>query len=209
MYSIQELIPTAEQIKNRTMREPPQKPTPESQEKMRQVLASFGYRNDNPEVYNAIVGFGAIVMDGTAKKGMILSGGVGIGKTMGVQILANHFRLPVFTPKMYASMYKEFNGNGEEWERAVISAGNISETPMHIVIDELGQKDTTKHFGEVTEVMLEVMEIRHRAFLNHGVHTLITTNLDDAGLKERYGVQINDRLNEMCYFKAVNGKSLR
>lgn len=209
MLKLEELIPKAEEIKRRTHREHSLKPTDESKRKMTEIFAEYDYRADNAEVFNAIVGYGALLLDKTARKGMILSGPVGIGKTLGLQILAAKFRIPIFYPKLFASLYKELKGDPLAFEKQIISAGDFYDEPKTIIIDELGQKDTTRIFGEESEIMVDVLEARYRAFLKHGVKTIITTNLTDKDIKDRYGIQINDRLNEMCYFKSVNGKSLR
>lgn len=209
MKEMKDLIPSIDELKKRVDRKPAPKPTAESKQQMEQMLAEIGYKNINPEVFSAIVGYGAIMLDNTAQKGLILSGGVGIGKTLGVQILAAHFKMPVFFPKMFASLFKELNGDYGELEEIVVTGGDFFHKPQHIVIDELGQKDTARHFGDITDIMEDVLEIRYRAFHKYGVKTIITTNLDDSGILSRYGIQINDRLNEICYFKAVNGRSLR
>lgn len=209
MFRFEELIPTIDELKRRTHKEATIKPSEESKAKMMEIFAEFGYTPDNANVYNSLVGFGALLFDGTARKGLILSGNVGIGKTLGVQIIANKFRIPVLYPKAFASIYKELNADPMAFEKFVMTANDFHEEPKTIVIDELGQKDTAKHYGEALDIMVDVLEIRYRAFIKYGVKTIITTNLADKDIKERYGAQINDRLNEMCYFKSVEGKSLR
>lgn len=209
MIHIDRLIPNIEELKRRTKKEQVVKPTEESKMKMISLLRDCGYTNDNIEVYNALVGYGALLFDGTARKGLILSGPVGVGKTLGLQIIASKFKIPVFYPKLYASIYKELSGDPVGFEKQIVTAGDFHEEPRTIIIDELGQKDKTKFYGEESELMVDVLEARYRAFLKYGVKTIITTNLADKDLRERYGTQINDRLNEMCYFKAVCGKSLR
>jgi hypothetical protein len=45
--------------------------------------------------------------------------------------------------------------------------------------------------------------------MRHGVRTIITCNLTDKQLRDRYGLRIDDRMNEMFEFATVDGVSLR
>jgi hypothetical protein len=113
-------------------------------------------------------------------------------------------------PDLIAAQYKEFNGNLRMLEeRLILTAGDFWHKPQNIVIDELGTNDNARHYGESSALMCDVLDMRYRAFLRYGVKTIVTTNLDDSELARRYGVRIDDRLNEMFYFRSVSGVSLR
>ena len=209
MKKLSELVPTEESLKFRADRKPMQRPTPEKLKVMDETLEHLGYRNTNEEVYNVIRSFGALMLAGTAYKGLFLKGECGIGKTFGVECLAHIFRMPVFRPTDFAAILKELDGNSLDLETYVITGGDFYEEPKNIVIDDLGCRDKTKTYGETVDIMSDVLEMRYRAFLKHGVLTIVTTNLSDEEIMRRYGNRIEDRLHEMFYIKRVSGKSLR
>ena len=209
MKKLSDLIPTAESLKSRGEHLLSVKPTPESLEKMGETLAGFGYTDYNSDVYNCIRSFGALLLDGTARKGLFLKGECGIGKSFGVEILANHFKMPVFKPDDFASVCKELDGNMSDLEDYVIQGGDFFERPQNIVIDELGSRDQTKSFGEQFDLMSDILDMRYRAFHKYGVLTIVTTNLSDAEIHARYGRRIEDRMQEIFYIKRVSGVSLR
>lgn len=210
MTEIGSLIPSIAEIRRRTHRPADTPPGKDAIAQMAAVLADVGYGKFNPQVYNAILEYGAKIIEKSNHKGLFLKGDVGIGKSFGAEILAWHFKMPVLRPDIIVSRYKDFNGNLLQLEYSlVINGASGLGYPCDIVIDELGKNDDTRNFGEAVALMAEVLDMRYRAFIRHGVKTIVTTNLDDAELKRRYGIRIDDRLNEMFYFRSVSGKSLR
>lgn len=209
MKKLSELVPTEESLKFRADKKKMKRPTEENLKKMDAILSELGYTDANKEVYNAIRGFGALMLDGTAYKGLLLKGECGIGKSFGVECLAHIFRMPVFKPDDFASVAKECDGNMLDIEEYVVTGGDFYEEPHNIVIDELGSRDKTRTFGETLDIMYDVLDMRYRAFIRYGVITVITTNLSDEEIGKRYGKRIEDRLHEMFYIKRVTGKSLR
>ena len=209
MKKLSELIPTTDTLKSRGAHLLSVKPTQQALEQMDKTLSEFGYTEYNKDVYHSIRCFGALLIDGTARKGLFLKGECGIGKSFGVEILANVFKMPVFKPDDFASVTKEFDGNMADVEDYVIQGGDFFERPQNIVIDELGSRDTTKTYGEQFDLMSDILDMRYRAFHKYGVLTIVTTNLSDADIRNRYGRRIEDRMQEMFYIKRVSGVSLR
>ena len=79
-----------------------------------------------------------------------------------------------------------------------------------VVVDDLGSEPRSiKRYGSELAVVATVLERRYRMFAKAGCRTVITTNLTDAEIIDRYGDRINDRLNEMLVFVTVNGNSWR
>ncbi len=209
MKSLIDCIPTLDRLKLRGKKSSMVKATDQSLAKMAERLAEAGYSTENPKVYAVIQRYGALLLDGTAEKGLFLKGECGIGKTYGCEVLAYLFDIPVFTPEDFAADFKECDGNLHDLEKQVITGGDFFERPHNIMIDEIGSKDTVKCFGEAENIMETVLDIRYRAFLRYGVLTVVTTNLTDREILERYGRRIEDRLQEMFYICRVTGKSLR
>lgn len=209
ILELKQLIPSVEMLQRRGEQSPPEKPSEEALSRMAAKLKQFHYERRNPSVFDAICEYGAMFGSGIASKGMFLKGGVGIGKTFGVEILAAIYEWPVFTPALLASAYKDFDGNPMDLEKFVLTGNDFWGDPHSIVIDDLGTQDSSRSYGQVADLMCDVLDMRYRAMLRHGVKTIITTNLDDTELVRRYGIRTNDRLNEMFYFYSVKGSSLR
>lgn len=209
MKKLAELIPTPESIMRRTHPAPVVKPTEGSLNVMRQRLAEYGYKPANPDVYDSICGYGALMLDGTASKGLLLKGECGLGKTLGVEILAVMFKIPVFSPYEICAAFKEFDGNKAKLETYITNGGDYFEQPHDIVLDEIGVQDTVRNYGEISDIMADVLDMRYRAFGRFGVKTIATTNLNDKEIHARYGTRIDDRLGEMLFIKRVVGRSLR
>lgn len=209
MLSLTDAIPTLDALMRRAKRPDAVKPTAAAMKKMQAAMQQYGYRNENPEVYTAIASYGALMFDGTNYKGLLLKGECGIGKSFGVEVLAAVFRMPVYNPAAFGAAYKELNGNKVDLERVVTSGGDFFNEPHDIVIDELGTLDTARNWGESADIMCDVLDMRYRAMIKYGVKTIVTTNLSDVDIAERYGTRIDDRLHEMFYIKRVTGRSLR
>lgn len=73
-----------------------------------------------------------------------------------------------------------------------------------LVIDDVGTEHASDS-GWATGQIARVIESRYA----DGAPTLITTNLDRADFKGRYGERVNDRLNEQGIYIAIAGSSRR
>lgn len=210
ILELKQLIPSLEMLQRRVAEQHVQKkPSKEELSQMAGSLKQYGYERLNPSVFDAVCEYGAMFGSGIARKGMFLKGGVGIGKTFGVEILAAIYGWPVFTPMLLASAYKECSGNLVDLEKIVLTGNDFWEKPHTIVIDDLGTQDSSRCYGQIADLMCDVLDMRYRAMLRYGVKTVVTTNLDDTELVRRYGIRTNDRLNEMFYFYSVKGSTLR
>lgn len=75
-----------------------------------------------------------------------------------------------------------------------------------LVIDDLGQEETSiKDYGTTRLPMIELINYRY----DHYLPMVITTNLDDKKIAERYGERIMDRLREDCNTITCVGDSYR
>lgn len=185
------------------------KPTEKSMKSIRELFTQFGYRAENPEVYNALTSYGALMLDGTNRKGLFLKGECGIGKSYGVEVLAAIFHLPVFRTEDFISAYKDLDGNLNELRKMVITGMDFFNAPHDIVLDDIGTADTARNYGEIADIVCNVIDWRYHAYLKYGVKTIVTTNLSDSEILQRYGRRVEDRIREVFYVKRVAGKSLR
>ena len=136
-----------------------------------------------------------------SKNGAILIGKPGVGKTTIVR-----------TPRMISApkLAMEFQTNGIEAVKAHIN-NQIWYQGMKVVIDDLGTEEDVKHFGNeldpITYVIQSIYDINQVA--DQKIKLYLTTNLDEASLRSRYGVRIVDRIWEMCDRIVINDTDLR
>jgi DNA replication protein DnaC len=172
-------------------------------------LQACGFTRANPEVFRTVCEYGAAEKEKLNGKGLFIRGPVGIGKSYGVACLAAFNGWPVLAATELQAAFLTAKSDDEFWK--VVDALDFYERPRTIVIDDLGTEDCPiVKYGTATNLMADVLDRRYyRGFMRHGVRTIVTCNLTDKQLKDRYGVRIDDRMNEMFEFATVDGRSLR
>lgn len=141
------------------------------------------------------------------KKGAILYGPVGTGKSTLCKALINRWAAPDFrcvfvsVPEalnaMRAAIDKKTNTTVEmEHERLNL--------PALLVLDDLGA-DNTELTPWVKEQIFSIFDSRGRV----GKPTWFTTNLNSERIKTIYGPRIHDRMLEFCSWVDVMGDSFR
>ncbi len=70
--------------------------------------------------------------------------------------------------------------------------------PVTFCFDDLGTESDAKHYGNDCNVMAEVLLDRYDQFIQRGMITHLTTNLNAETLEDIYGNRIRSRLREMC-----------
>lgn len=157
------------------------------------------------------------------KKGILLFGAVGVGKTQLLEIFRNNQKQsyqvvtchdvegtyakngPDFHPQTGAPGLRKYFG--------LVSLQTMNQyghDTLGFFFDDLGQEVThTKFFGTERNVMEEVLIQRYKNGLFTSTH--VTTNLNREMLKETYGIRVADRIREMFNFIAFppNAKSRR
>ena len=172
-------------------------------------LRQNGYRDDNPEVFEAIKRYGAAELEKKNRRGLLLKGDCGIGKSLGMAFLAARFEWPVISAVEFETAYLE--KDREDFDNFIDALDFFGKPAPVVVIDDLGAENLTSvKYGTMTNVMSYVLDRRYRiGFLRQECRTLVACNLPDAEIRERYGFRIDSRLDEMMEFSVVHGKSLR
>lgn len=209
ILDIEKCIPTMEELKRRANPKKNRLPSREAMDEMALYLSECGYNRINDQVYDTILRFGAAELEGKNGRGLFLRGPCGIGKSFGILCLAAKFQWPVITAKQLQAAFSIADSDQDFFN--VVDAYNFGNEPQTIVIDDAGTEDCpVMKYGTATNVIADALDRRYYiGFMRQGVRTIVTCNLSDEQLRERYGVRIDDRMNEMFEFATVAGESLR
>lgn len=136
------------------------------------------------------------------KKGILLHGGVGSGKTSILSCFTSNQRQSFrmmdcisvsqgFAKTGYDSLNDLVEGEVNRWPRE-----SWGQKIFTYCFDDLGVETEKKHFGNETNVMSELIQmIYERKTMLPNVH--FTTNLNAEQIKEIYGTRVASRLREM------------
>jgi predicted ATPase len=126
------------------------------------------------------------------KKGILLTGPVGCGKTSLMTLLPS-FMYPFqkYQVKNTREIAAEFHKDGFE----TIQKYGLRQKP--ICLDDLGVEQNIKHFGNECNTIGEILLHRYDLFVNEGIVTHATTNLNADELEDIYGIRVRSRLRTM------------
>lgn len=162
----------------------------------------------------------------TSKKGLIIIGNVGTGKTVAMETFREILSKPNirrgFRSITTRHIVREFNQEGHQTidKYGRFSFGSKYDAtkgdnpdytkPRTVFFDDLGLEESkASMYGNTANVMAEILLDRYEMFKSHGMKTYGTSNLGIAELSEIYGERIQDRFREMCEVIVIEGKSLR
>jgi DNA replication protein DnaC len=132
------------------------------------------------------------VNDLDLKKGILLTGPVGCGKTSLMTLLpAFMFNFQRYQVKETRQIAAEFKKDGFE----VIHKYGMREKAF--CLDDLGVEHTSKYFGNECNTVAEILLQRYDLFANQGIITHATTNLNADELEAIYGTRVRSRLRAM------------
>jgi hypothetical protein len=142
------------------------------------------------------------------RKGIILSGPVGCGKTSLMGVLK--FLLPSdgrYIVKSCREVNFEFIRDGysviEKYSRLCFN----KEVPKTYCFDGLGTEDNLKYFGNDCNAMAEILLSRYDLFVSRKILTHLTTNLTGSEMEDYYGLRVRSRLREMFNLIAFDSNS--
>lgn len=127
------------------------------------------------------------------KKGILLSGPVGCGKTSLMKLL--HHLVPLQRPyEMIPCRNVIFSFNHLGY-KTIEDYGNTK----FYCFDDLGIEPPGRFYGKDCNVMGEVLLSRHELFLQtkQNIKTHATTNLNAEELEDRYGNRVRSRMREL------------
>lgn len=179
------------------------------------------------EAYNAVIDFIEQYISRSIASGIILSGGVGSGKTTFAAAIANAIideyaideeraaqagrnreaDSDCFTPVRFTSVADLFAGirasytSNSHTDNARVIVDRLKNTPLLILDDLAAERANEWNNTQLFEI------IDHR--YNQELPIIITTNALPIELKEKEGERIFDRLREMCIAVPMKAKSQR
>lgn len=152
-------------------------------------------------------------------KNLLLQGGVGVGKTMLMQIFSEYLRR-IGSPRAFHNLsvtqmvnYYTIHNNLDRFTYNEEENRGFQCKPVNICLNDIGIQDKT-FFGMSTSLLTdEFLHARNEIWTQYGRFAHLTTNLDDASLKKRF--EENDKYGRLVdRFKTYNviplkGKSRR
>lgn len=142
--------------------------------------------------------------EGDLNKGLVIYGPTGTGKTLtlqGFSLMMKYIHRKSLKIRSGIEIEKIMRDYTDEMRVFGYSCFGV---------DDLGEEhNSVKVYGTEINVGIEVLTMRHKAFIEKGYLTFCTTNLNRESLAEKYGPRIDSRLSEMFNFIVMKGKDHR
>ncbi len=139
------------------------------------------------------------------RKGLLLLGPVGCGKTTLMQLFAENRFLMIATRSVVRKFKEEGNLILEKFGAKCFAKKSTGfgavlrfDRPITICFDDLGDEKPVKLYGNSHNVMEEILLDRYNQFLRYGMLTHVTTRHNADELENMYGKTVRSRLREMC-----------
>lgn len=132
------------------------------------------------------------------KKGILLTGPVGCGKTT-LMALMRFFEPSQnrFILKSCRDVSFEFIKDGYETIHKYSRSSFHQHVPKTYCFDDLGTENNLKYYGNECNIMAEVLLSRYDLFISSNLVTHLTTNLSASEIETFYGNRVRSRMREM------------
>ena len=132
------------------------------------------------------------------RKGILLTGPVGCGKTSLMTLLRLFQSQETrFVLKSCREVSFEFIQEGYSVIHKYSKHSFGQHGPRAYCFDDLGTENSLKYYGNDCNVMAEIMLSRYDLFVYQGMLTHITTNLNSSEIEGIYGLRVRSRMREM------------
>jgi len=185
----------------------------------KQVIPNFEITPDIEEYYiNLFSYFKGYDREYDPKKGLLICGDVGTGKTLSMQVMLQIFRnfqivntryivRDYFATKPPAAIIDLYGR--DSFLRNPAGVLDRSK-PKTMCFDDFGLENVNvKNYGNEQNILEEIILDRYDEFRKCGMLTLATTNLSSKMIEETYGSRVRDRLREMMNYVILTGESKR
>jgi energy-coupling factor transporter ATP-binding protein EcfA2 len=142
------------------------------------------------------------------RKGILLSGPVGCGKTSLLKLF-NTLLLPQYKYQVKPCRDISFEFNQNSYSVIHKYSTNSYSRGQHKIycFDDLGTENHLKFYGVECNIMAEIMLSRYDQFCAQELQTHITTNLTSMDIEEQYGKRVRYRMREMFNLLAFDTTS--
>jgi energy-coupling factor transporter ATP-binding protein EcfA2 len=146
------------------------------------------------------------------KKGILLTGPIGCGKTS-LMTLVNSFLPQSLQYHIKSTRETAFEFEKEGYKVIHRYSAKTAVPPVNSpgsgiwCFDDLGIEQPQKYFGNQCNVMAEILLSRYELYVSKGTPTHATTNLSASELEEKYGNRIRSRMREMFNLVAFDKNS--
>lgn len=151
---------------------------------------------------------GACKYNLSLRKGILLSGPVGCGKTSLMNIL-KYIQKPEerYIMKSCRNVSFEFIQEGYTTIHKYSQFSFKNSYPRTYCFDDLGTENSLKYYGNDCNVMAEILLSRYDLFVSSRMITHLTTNLNSSEIEETYGLRVRSRLREQFNLIAFSPES--
>lgn len=133
------------------------------------------------------------------KKGLLMLGGVGVGKTLIMKAFSLNqnasFRVVSSRDISYDFADAGFSVVKLYSEISNMPLNQYGQTELGICIDDLGTDEERKHYGDRANALTEIVLNRYDLGRHNMTH--ITTNLNAKAIEQVYGLRVRSRMREM------------
>ena len=158
--------------------------------------------------------FEEVVENGELRKGLLIYGACGTGKSSIFDIIQNISQKHNLTQLWFSnlSVHQVVNQfNKENKQNKFVGGESVidiySRGKVHF--DDLGTEKEVQAWGIKENLFDRLLQIRYNNFKEKGTKTFVTTNLSIKELESKYCKQVKDRLYQMFNFIPLNGDSRR
>lgn len=139
------------------------------------------------------------------RKGILLTGPIGCGKTTLMNLLKHilppHKQLVMVPTRKIAYEFAEQGIKTiHKYTTQSFRSHGSEVIPRSYCFDDLGVETTIPHFGSKINIMAEILLNRYDLFISHKMLTHLTTNLSAIEIEEQYGNRVRSRLREMVNY---------
>ena len=179
------------------------------------IRKPFVIDNTNREVIQALFMYfthdqefeqSGICANPSLRKGLMIYGEVGTGKTVILKSFCKMFRVKFITAREVSRAFMV-----EGWD-AIDRFGLKSYyqgKPIHTAFDDLGFEQDCNLYGNKVNVMAEILTDRYEKWRDADMRTFATTNMDAESIAEAYGDKVKSRIREMFNYIPLTGEDRR
>ena len=143
------------------------------------------------------------------EKGIVLLGGIGSGKTLLMRGLVKLYGFFDYSLTMLPTyrLTEVFQKDGVKVYGSFLNSDlkDVRPTTDNLILDDMGAETVVSHFGQVTNVVAEVLLRRY----DEAQITFGTSNLDQKSLRNYYGERVWSRMKSMFNFIELKGDDRR